>query len=694
MIFEAIALGGILYVGYQEYIKSMEEGELPVKTNDSPEIKTGIQDKVTQMFKEDSQQIQKSETKYELIHKNAEKKKMYDFLAIWSAFGLCLAGFVYPGVAVLSLPFIMYASQETFKKSYELIKQKKVHVSTLMSITIAGCVITGKFFAASLILVVIRAAMRLMEKVVQTSKQALFDVVYQQPEKVWIVVNQVETEIPFNDLGVDDIVVVQAGEVIPADGIIVEGIASIDEHILTGEARPIEKEQGDGVFAATVILSGKIYIKVEKAGQDCTVAKITNILNNTIDYKSTQQLRAQTLSDNLVKPALIAGGVALPIVGFSGALAVIYTHPKNKMMVIAPTTILNYTNIASQQGILIKDGRTFELLQQVDTIVFDKTGTLTEEQPHIGQIHCCSHFSEEEVLVYAGAAESKQTHPLAKAILKEVKKRQLSIPSFDESQFKAGYGVLVVVDGKTVHVGSQRFMEMSGMTIPGILAKQQQISHEEGDSLVMVAVDHQVIGGIELLTTIREEARKVIRQLKRRKNIKSMYIISGDHEIPTKKLARELGIDHYFAQCLPEKKADLIEQLQKEGHFICYIGDGINDSIALKKAQVSISMRGASTIATDTAQIILLDSGLHHLELVFKIADEFHSNMNTTFAIMLTPALLGLCGVFLMGFGISQVIFLNLTGLLLAAGNSMRPLLQTPGKNNLKLLNSLTEKET
>ncbi len=154
-----------------------------------------------------------------------------------------------------------------------------------------------------------------------------------------------------------------------------------------------------------------------------------------------------------------------------------------------------------------------------------------------------------------------------------------------------------------------------------------------------LAIDNQVIGAIELLTTVRAEAKTVIANLKRRANIKAIYIISGDNEIPTKKLAQELGIEHYFAETLPEQKADIIEQLQQEGHFICYIGDGINDSIALKKSQVSISLRGASTIATDTAQIVLMDNGLKHLESVFELADDFNANMNTTFAIMLIPTL-------------------------------------------------------
>ncbi len=175
---------------------------------------------------------------------------------------------------------------------------------------------------------------------------------------------------------------------------------------------------------------------------------------------------------------------------------------------------------------------------------------------------------------------------------------------------------------------------------------------------------------------MRPEVKAIISRLKQRKNIKAIYIISGDHEIPTKTLAQEIGVDHYFAETLPENKASIIEQLQQDGHFICYIGDGINDSIALKKSQVSISLRGASTIATDTAQIVLMDEGLKHLNALFDLADNFNANMNTTFAVMIVPAIISVGGVFILGFGLPQTIILNMVGLILGLGNAMIPALK------------------
>ncbi|EDN71178.1 cadmium-transporting ATPase [Beggiatoa sp. PS] len=675
MILGTLALGSILYFGFKELKNGFKKDKSSLPRKTSIKTQTAMEDRLTQLFEANTPSDDNKKIK------TYEKKSKREMVSASIALALSTAGFYYYPLGPLSLPFVIYASRDVYKKAFQLIKQGKVSVSTLMTITIVGVVIMGRFFIASLIAFLIKLALRVTARMAQTSKKQLFDVFEHHMDFVWIIVDGVEVRIPFNDLQSGDVVVVHAGEIIPADGTVAEGMASVDQHILTGEARPIERGYGEEVFASTVVLSGKIHIKVEKTGEESTVAKITHILNHTVDFKSTTQLRAETFSEHLVKPALVAGCVALPMLGFSSALAVLNAHPKNKIMLLAPLSIMNHLNLASKQGILIKDGRSLELLKQVDTIVFDKTGTLTEEQPHVGAIHCCSHYNENDILIYAAAAEYKQSHPLAKAIQQEAEKRQLSVPPIDDSEYKIGYGLIVDVAGQTIHVGSDRFMEVVGMTIPLRIKQQQQLSHEEGYTLILVAVDNNVIGGIELLPTVRSEAKKVISLLKQRPNIKSTYIISGDNEVPTKKLAQELGIDHYFAETLPESKADIIEQLQQQGHFICYIGDGINDSIALKKSQVSVSLRGASTIATDTAQIVLMDQGLNHLSLLFDLADDFNTNMNTTFAILLTPAILGVSGAFLFGFGIAYTVALNMTGLAFGIGNVMIPLLKKPTKS-------------
>ncbi|ETR69150.1 MAG: hypothetical protein OMM_04124 [Candidatus Magnetoglobus multicellularis str. Araruama] len=279
--------------------------------------------------------------------------------------------------------------------------------------------------------------------------------------------------------------------------------------------------------------------------------------------------------------------------------------------------------IASENSVLIKDGRSLDLLPHVDTIVFDKTGTLTKEQPAVGTIRCCGNYGENEVLLYAAAAESKQTHPVAMAIINEAEARGLNIPVFDDSDYRAGYGIKVRIGGETVYVGSHRFMEASEISIPQEISDMQEKCHVKGHSLVITAIREKVAGAIELIPALRSETAEVIRTLQNLPQIKDMYIISGDHETPTRFLAQQLGIEHYFAGILPEDKAEIVKKLREEGKFVCYVGDGINDALAMKNSNLSVSLRGASNIATDTARIVLMDQGLRHLPFVFGLAHDF-----------------------------------------------------------------------
>jgi len=523
-----------------------------------------------------------------------------------------------------------------------LLKQRKVTVDILVSLTIIGCILFGYLFLASLAILIFTISEKLLAKVTEDSKGKLIDIFTQTPDFVWIVKDGVELRIPFEKVKPDDIVVVNTGETVPADGVIVKGFASIDQHILTGEARPLEKEIGEHVFASTFVLSGRIYVKVETAGHDTVVARIGEILNNTTEFKSSIEMKSSTMAQKTVMPTLVCGALAFPLAGSMGSLAVINAHFKDKLSVVFPISILNFFRLATQNGILIKDGRSLDLLDQVDTIVFDKTGTLTDEQPSVSSIHICSAYTKEEILLYAASAERHQTHPIARAVLQEAKKYRLDILDTDESHYKVGYGLTVSLKGDLVHVGSRRFMEMTDIRLPSNIIKLHDSCHINGVSLVMVAINHQLAGVIEFIPTIRPEAKDTIRKLRKRKNIKYMYIISGDHESATKKLAQEMDIKNYFAETLPEEKSEIIEQLKSEGKIVCYIGDGINDSIALKSSHVSVSLGDASRVAKDTAQIILMNNGLSNLDMLFDISQKFSENVNNSYRIMIGQTVIGI----------------------------------------------------
>jgi heavy metal translocating P-type ATPase len=586
-----------------------------------------------------------------------------------------LGALVYSPLTLISIPLLIYGSGYLLKRAYHVvIKEHRISTHLVDSIALSGFMVTGHFFATALLYTFYYSSRKLLRKTEDHSRKHLVNIFGKQPRFVWILSDGIELEIPFNQLKINDIVMIHAGETIPIDGVIHSGVAHIDQRALTGEFQPVEKGVGETVFAGTVILEGQIQIQVEKTGQETVVAHIGKMLDKTADFKASMQSYGERIIDKGALPTLAISAVTLPLLGVNSALATLNAGFGYHMRITAPLSMLNFLTIASKNGILIKDGRSLELLHQVDTVVFDKTGTLTEEQPHVGKIHCYGDIEENELLIYAATAEYKQTHPIALAILAELKQRNLNIVPVTQAKYEMGYGIIVSIETKMIRVGSLRFMEMEGISIPSEMNILQEETYEQGHSLVFIALNDQLLGAIELYPTIRSEAKQIVAQLKQRGL--SLYIISGDHEQPTRQLAQQLGIENYFAETLPEDKANLIAQLQQEGKVVCFVGDGINDSIALKKSQVSISLRGASTVATDTASIILMDSHLNQLSHLFEIAESFNANMKNNLHLSIIPGFICLGGVFFLHFGIVTTILLYDASLLVGVWNAMLPSLK------------------
>lgn len=583
---------------------------------------------------------------------------------------------IYPPLVFLHIPVMIYFQIPFYKEAYQDLKKRQV-TTTVVDATLAIGSISYTFVYPSILIIgtlgwwVYTYANKLVTQSQDGTRQKLTNLFGQQPKHVWILQNGIEIEVPFETVQVGDLVVINAGQMIPVDGVIHDGIASIDQHKLTGESQPAEKGIGDFVFAATVLLSGKISIRVEKTGEETAAAQVGQILIQTSDFTSTVQLRGKEIANKAALPTLIMGFLSWPMVGPSKALAILFSGIGYNMRLLGPLSVMNYLQLNAEQGILIKDGRALEQISQVDTVVFDKTGTLTQDIPHVGGLFTCHGYDETQLLTYAATAEYRQTHPIAKAIVQEAEKRGFSLSTISEAAYEIGYGIKVTIDGKQIRVGSHRFMAMENIPIPENIEHIQKITYEQGHSLVYLAINNQLAGVIELVPSVRPEAKQIIDYLHQAGL--ELIIISGDHEWPTRTLASSLGIEHYFAETLPENKADLIGQLQEEGKSVCFIGDGINDSIALKKANVSISLRGASTIATDTAQIILMDQNLNQLKALFELSTRFESNMHINLMTTVLPGIIIIGGAFSGMIGYARSIGVFTVGLAAGVTNAMLP---------------------
>ena len=589
------------------------------------------------------------------------------------AMGTAIVGFVFPPILIVTLGTAVYATMRIFKNGYNaIVHEHRLRMDVMGSLYFIGAFGGGFFIAGSFGLIAFYLSEKLVLITQDRSHQSLVNVLGQQPRTVWLLAGDVEVETPIEQVQAGDIVVIQAGQVVPVDGVIVKGIATVDQHMLTGESQPAEKGEGDQVFTSTLLMAGKVQVKVEKTGEETAAAQIGVMLNNTASYQASIVSRGEKVADKSVAPTMVLAVVTWPLSGYMFAVTVLGSAIGLNIKLTAPIAMLNFLQVAANNGILIKDGRSLELLREVDTVVFDKTGTLTLDQPQIARIHTCGDIDEDAVLVYAAAAEHRQTHPLARAILDEASGRDLTLPDVDEAQYEMGYGLSVRLDGHVVRVGSGRYMALEDIELPESIREVGERTQQEGHSLVMVAVDGTLVGAIEMKPTVRPEVRDVVRALRGR-NL-DIVIISGDQEEPTRKMAESLDIPHYFADTLPEDKASLVEKLQSDGRSVCFVGDGINDSISLKKANVSVSLRGASTAATDTAQVVLMGQGLQQLPFLFELSDEFDGNMRAGFAVAVGQGVIVIAGAMLAVVSIVPGTMIWLAGLLTGLGIAHLPL--------------------
>ncbi len=584
------------------------------------------------------------------------------------------AQFAAPALLPAAALLYAYTSVPTFREARRvLVEEKRIGVDALDAVVMVGCLGTMSIFPGAVCCWCLSFGRYLVKQSRDSSQKLLLNAFGKQPRYVWLCRDGTEVQVPTDRLEKGDLIAIYTGEVVPVDGHVVEGMALVDQHALAGESTPAEKGTGDRVFASTLLVAGEVRVRVETSGSETASAKIGRILRDTAGYKMTSQHKGERLADKFVIPTLGVGALGMATMGPIGAVAVLNSDLGTGIRMAAPLAMLSSLTLCASKGILVKDGRALEMMNQVDTVLFDKTGTLTRERPEVGRVIAAQDWAPEQILGFAAAAERKFHHPIALAILHKADELGLILPRTDDTQYKVGYGISVRILGYAVRVGSRRFLESEGIELTAEIRAALDEAHREGHTMVLVAADDRVAGAIELRAAIRPEVRRVIADL-RQAGIRHIAIVSGDHDAPTRRLTESLGMDRYFAQVLPADKADYVARLQAEGRKVCFVGDGINDSIALKKADVSISLRGASSLATDTAQVVFLEGGLSRICDLREIARDLDRNVNRSWSMILAPNITNMIGVFTMGFGIMTSVVTNNVSALAALANGLMPL--------------------
>lgn len=417
-------------------------------------------------------------------------------------------------------------------------------------------------------------------------------------------------EIDLAELKTEDHLLIKPGEKIPADGTIVEGSSHINESMLTGESKPVEKSKGQEVIGGSINGDGSIEIRVKEVGDDSYLSKVIDMVRKSQDSKSKTQNLTDRAAFWLTMAALTAGFATLAvwfvITGdFSYALArmvtvMVITCPHALGLAI-PLVVATSTAQSARNGLLIRNRTQFENSRNIDTVVFDKTGTLTEGKFAVNFVESFNEdYTEDEIIQYAASLEGNSEHPIATGILRKQKELELSNLEMTDFQAIQGKGVEGQIDGKTVKVISPGYLRENKIKIPKELP-------EHGLSTdVFLLIEEELIGAIGLSDKIREESYAAIERL-HDQGIKT-WMLTGDNEKTAEQVANELGMDGFFAEVLPEEKQEKIKELQAEGRFVAMTGDGVNDAPALAEADVGIAIGSGTDVAAETADIILVDS--------------------------------------------------------------------------------------
>jgi P-type Cu2+ transporter len=440
--------------------------------------------------------------------------------------------------------------------------------------------------------------------------------------------DSVETVAP-SQLGVDDVVIVRPGGSVPADGVIVDGGAEMDESMVTGESRPVRRSVGDAVVAGTVATDSGLRVKVTAVGDDTALAGIQRLVTEAQNSSS----RAQRLADKAaawlfwfalgaaVVTAVVWGVIGEPEDAVIRTITVLVIACPHALGLAIPLVVSIATERAARGGVLIKDRLALESMRTVGAVLFDKTGTLTKGEPTVTAVATTGRHSEDEVLALAAAAESDSEHPLARAIVAAARRRGLTVPASSDFASSPAVGVTARVDGKTVRVGGPRLLEEAG------LAELAEVGSWRGQGAIIlhVVVDGVVVGALALADEVREESRQAVDAL--HKLGIEVVMITGDATTVAETVAAQLGIDRVFAGVRPEDKAAKVASLQEEGLRVAMVGDGVNDAPALAQADVGIAIGAGTDVAIASAGVILASSDPRSVLSVIQLSNASYRKM-------------------------------------------------------------------
>ena len=583
--------------------------------------------------------------------------------------------------APIAAAYTVFRSIGFIWKGVRCMLSRKLEVEVLDALSIGVSILRGDYGTAGSVMFLLNLGSLLEE---WTRKKSLDDLARSMAlnvDKVWVRSQGTEVLVPLTKVRSGDEVVVRSGNMIPLDGTVLEGEAMVNQAALTGESMPVRKVEGSTIYAGTVVEEGECVFVAKAEGGSNRYDKIVAMIEESEKLKSSTENRALALADKLVPWCLGATGVTYLLTrNVTRAISCLMVDFSCALKLSMPLAVLSAMRECGSYHITVKGGKYLEALSKADTIVFDKTGTLTRATPQVVEVVPFSGCEEREVLQLAACLEEHFPHSMANAVVRAARERGISHEEMhSEVEYIVAHGIASRVGNERVVIGSYHFVfEDEKCTVP--TAEQEKFDSLKPEySHLYMAASGQLVGVICISDPLRPEAAQVLNSL-RALGIQNTVMMTGDSERTAAAIAKQVGVDHFFAEVLPEDKANFVQQAKAEGHTVVMIGDGINDSPALSAADIGIAINSGAAIAREIADVTIKADSLEELVALKAIANAMQKRVHANYR-------------FVLSFN-SALILLGALGILQPASSAMLHNLSTIGISLKSMTNLLPESKT
>jgi Cu2+-exporting ATPase len=585
--------------------------------------------------------------------------------------------FPQPGLSILARSVLLAAAFPVAARALKSIfGERKLNIDCLDLLALIFSGLQGKLLTPSLIITLHELGDIIRDRTARATEKRTANLLDTIGHYAWVEKDGEIKQITSDAVQIGETVVVYPGESIPVDGTVWQGEAVIDQQQLTGESLPIVARKGTLVYASTLVRSGQIRLTCERVGQQTRAAASIELLQKAPVHDTRMANYAANLADRLILPSLgLASLIFLTTRDAARAAAILTLDFVTGIRVSLPTAFLGALNHTTRHGVLVRSGRTLELLADIDTIVFDKTGTLTTgEVMVVGVETIPGRLSPERILQLAASAEQRITHPVAMAIADYAQRQGVEILPRGDWDYQLGLGMRAEIDGNQVLVGSDKFLRQQGVNLEELGCDLANPA-SAWVSRNYLACNGQFQGVIHYTDPLRADSRWLIDRLQQDYGM-TVHLLTGDNQQRAKEVAQALNIPfgQVHAEAFPEQKAKIVRELHRSGHTVAFVGDGLNDSVALAYADVSISFEKGSEVARETADVVLMNNDLSSLLEAIAIAQETKALIEQNIFLVVAPNLVAL--VLATSIGLNPLLATAIhNGTAIIAGlNSLRPL--------------------